>query len=97
MIRRLQWQIDSQLPTVAVSGEPGCQASLTLDVAGDPDMGCFVDAPHSKEERKYFDDLPLDRALPVLEIRNMFRTVHYPPKITLDFVRKCQFSKPFPY
>ena len=97
MIRRLQSQIDSQLPTLAASGVPSCQRSLTLDVAGEPDMGCFVVAPHRNEERKYVDDVTLDQALAVLGLRNLFRTVHYPPKITLDFLRKCQFPKPFPY
>jgi hypothetical protein len=97
MIRRLQSQIDAQLSTLAASSVPNCQSSLTLDVAGKPDMGCFVVAPHHKEERKYWDDLTLDQALAVLGTRNLFKTVHYPPKITLDFLRKCQFSKPFPY
>jgi hypothetical protein len=97
MIRRLQSQIDSQLQPLASSGLSSCQISLTLDVAGQPDMGCFVVAPHRKEERKYWDDLALDQALAVLGTHNLFRTVHYPPKITLDFLRRCQFSKPFPY
>ena len=97
MIRRLQSQIDSQLPTFAASGVPSCQTSLTLDVTGEPDMGCFVVAPHRNEERKYWDDVTLDHALALLGIRNLFRTIHYPPKIMLDFARKCQFSKPFPY
>jgi hypothetical protein len=97
MIRRLQSQIDSQLPTLAASGVPSCQSSLTLDVAGMPDMGCFVVAPHHNEERKYWDDLTLDQALAVLGTHNLFRTVHHPPKISLDFLRECQFPKPFPY
>lgn len=97
MIRRLQSQIDSQLPTVAASGVASCQSSLTLDVAGKPDLGCFVVAPHRKEEREYWDDVPLDQALAGLGVHNMFRTVYYPPKITLDFYRKCQFPTPFPY
>jgi hypothetical protein len=97
MIQRLQSQIDSQLLIRAASPVPGCQSSLTLDFAGEPDMGCFVVAPHHNEERKYWDDLTLDQALSVLGTRNLFQTVHYPPKITLDFLRKCQFSKPFPY
>src|SRR5260370_18695201 len=61
MIRRLQSQIDSQLPTLAASGAPSRQSSLTLHVAHRPDMGCFVVAPNGKEERKYWDDLTLDR------------------------------------
>jgi hypothetical protein len=97
MIQRLQSQIDSQLSILAAPGVPGCQSSLTLDVAGEPDMGCFVVAPHRNEERKYWDDLTLDQALAVLGRQNRFKTVHYPPKITLDLLRKCQFQKPFPY
>lgn len=97
MLRRLQSQVDSQLPTLAASGVPSCQKSLTMDVAGNPDMGCFVVAPHRKEERKYWDDVSLAQALAVLGNQNLFRTIHYPPKITLDFLRKCQFPKPFPY
>jgi hypothetical protein len=95
MIRRLQSQIDAHL---AASGVPNCQrSSLALDIAGEPDMGCFVVAPHGNEERKYWDDVTLDHALAILGRQNLFRTVHYPPKITLDFLRKCQFQKPFPY
>ena len=97
MIRRLQSQIDSQLPALAASGTPSCQTSLTLDVAGKPDMDCFVVAPHRKEERMYWDDITLDRALAVLGTDNLFRTAHYPPKVRLDFLRQCHFPKPFPY
>lgn len=97
MIRRLQSQIDSQLPGLATSGGLGCQNSLSLDVAGKPNMGCYVVAPHDKKERKYWDDLTLDQALAVLGTQNLFTTVHYPPKITLDFLRECQFPTPFPY
>src|SRR5215472_15807803 len=92
MIRRLQSQIDSQLTTIAASSVPGCQNSLKLDVAGNPDMVCFAVAPHRKEERQFWDDLTLDQALAVLGTQNLFRTIHYPPKITLDFFRKCQFA-----
>jgi len=95
--RRLQSQIDSQVPTLAASAAPSGQASLTLDVAGDPNRGCFVVAAHRKEERKYWDHVALDHALAILAIRIQFRTVRYPPKITLDFLGKCQFPKPFPY
>jgi hypothetical protein len=80
MIRRLQSEIDSQLPTVAASSVPSCQSSLTLDIAGEPDMGCFVVAPHNNDERKYSNDLTLDHALAVLGSRNLFKTVHYPPE-----------------
>jgi hypothetical protein len=96
MIRRLQSQIDSQLAALASSGVSGCQSALTLDVAGKPNMDCYIAAPHQKEERQLWDDLTLDQALAVLGTRNSFRTVNYPPKLTLDFVRPCQLPKP-PY
>ena len=41
-------------------------------------------------------DVTLDKALNGLGFSNLFRTVHEPPKITLDFARKCQFRTP-PY
>lgn len=97
MIRRLQSQINSQLAKVATSSGRSCQSSLTLDVAGKPDMGCYVVAPHSKNERKFWEDLTLDQALATLGTQNLFTTVNNPPKITLDFIRKCQFPQPFPY
>ena len=96
MIRQLQSQIDSQLASLAASGVSGCQGSLTLDVAGKPNMDCYVAAPHRDQERKLWDDLTLDQALAVLGTGNSFKTVHYPPKLTLDFVRQCQHAKP-PY
>jgi hypothetical protein len=96
MIRQLQSQTDAQLAALAASGVSGCQSSLTLDVAGKPNMDCYVAAPHGSEKRKLWDDLTLDQALAVLGTGNLFKTVHYPPKLTLDFVRPCQFPKP-PY
>jgi len=97
MIRRLQSQIDSKLSTLNSSGVLSCQTSLTLDIAGEPDMGCFVVAPHRNDERRYWDDVTLDQALTVLGTDNLFTTTHYPPKITLRFRRKCRFHHPFPY
>lgn len=96
MIQQLEKQIDSQLAagSRAVSS---CQNSLTLDIAGKPDMDCYVVAPHDKKDRQFWDDLTLERALTVMGTQNFFRTVHYPPKLTLDFIRPCQFPKPFPY
>jgi hypothetical protein len=81
MIRRLQSQIDSQLAALAASTVPGCQSSLTLNVAGKPDMDCFVVAPHRKEERKYWDDLSLDRALAVVGTQNLFRNGSLPAEV----------------
>ena len=97
MIRRLQSQIDSQLAAFAASGTSGCQTSLAIDVAGKPNMDCYVAAPHRNEERKLRDDLTLDQAIAVLGTRNAFRTVNYPPKLTLDFVRQCQHAREPPY
>jgi hypothetical protein len=97
MVQRLQSQIDSQLATLAASGATLCQASLTLEVAGKPDMGCYVVAPHGKDVGDSVNNMTLDKALATLGFHNLFSTVHYPPKITLELVRKCQFPQPFPY
>ncbi len=94
MIRRLQTQIDKQL---SMQTPGACQTSLTLEVAGKPDMGCFVVAPHGKQVGASVNDMTLDRALASLGFQNMFHTVHNPPKLTLEFIRKCQFPEPFPY
>jgi hypothetical protein len=93
MIRRLQSQIDSQLAASTTSGASGCPSSLTLEVAGKPNMECYVAAPHGKKQLQFWDDLTLDHALSVLGTQNLFKTINYPPKLTLDFVRQCQFPK----
>jgi hypothetical protein len=97
MVQRLQSQIDSQLATLAGSGTTSCQTSLTLEVAGKPDMACYVVAPHGKDVGDTVNNITLDKALGALGFQNVFSAVHYPPKITLEFVRKCQFPQPFPY
>ena len=96
MIRRLQSQIDKQLSTLS-SDAKTCQTSLTLEVAGKPDMGCFVVAPHGKKAGRSMNDVTLDQALRTLGFQNLFHTIHNPPKLTLEFARKCQFPQPFPY
>jgi hypothetical protein len=96
MVKHLQSQIDAQLAILAASGTKTCQASLALDVAGKPDMHCFVVAPHGKGVGD-IDNMPLDKALSAMGLQNMFRTVHYPPKLTLEFIRACQFPQPFPF
>ncbi|MGZ4841657.1 MAG: DUF6794 domain-containing protein [Candidatus Angelobacter sp.] len=96
MIRRLQSQIDKRLSTLPPGTTP-CQTSLTLEVAGKPDLGCFVVAPHGKEAGKSVNDMTLDQALGTLGFQNLFHTVHNPPKLTVEFARKCQFPNPFPY
>jgi len=58
-------------------------------------MGCYVVAPHGKEVANAVNDMTLDRALANLGRQNFFRTIHYPPKLTLQFARKCQFERPF--
>jgi hypothetical protein len=93
LVKAMQSQIDAQLSKLAVAGSMPCQTSLTLEVAGKPDAHCFVDAPRASEQVK---DITLDKALNGLGFLNLFRTVHEPPKITLDFSRKCQFPTP-PY
>lgn len=97
MVRQLQSQIDSQLPTLEVSGASVCQKTLTLEVAGKPDMDCYVVAPHGKDASSSVNDMPLDRAFGALGLQNLFSTIHNPPRITLEFARKCQFPQPFPF
>lgn len=97
MVLALQSQIDSQLSTFATAGTTPCQTSLTLEVAGKPNMGCYVVAPHGKKAGVDGNNMTLDQALDVLGFQNLFSIVHNPPKLTLDFARKCQFPQPFPY
>jgi len=97
MVQGLQAQIDARLAKLAASGTTLCQASLTLEVAGKPDMSCYVVAPHGKDAGDSLNNMPLDRALGALGFQNLFSTAHYPPKLKLEFVRKCQFPQPFPY
>jgi hypothetical protein len=70
---------------------------LRLEAAGKPDLGCFVVAPHGKKAAKFVSDMTLDHALGALGTQNFFTTLHYPPKLVLEFTRRCQFPQPFPY
>jgi len=96
LVKAMQSQIDDQLSKLAVAGTTPCQTSLALQVAGKPDTNCFVYAPHDERARDRVKDVTLDKALNGLGFLNMFRTIHEPPKITLDFARKCHFPTP-PY
>ena len=96
LVKAIQSQVNDQLSKLAASGTTLCQTSLTLELAGKPDAPCFVDAPHGKQASDQAKDITLDKALNGLGFLNLFRTVHEPPKITLDFARKCQFPTP-PY
>jgi len=96
LVKAIQSQVNDQLSKLAVAGTTPCQASLTLELAGKPDTHCFVDAPHDKRVSDQVKDITLDKALNGLGFFNLFRIVHEPPKITLDFGRKCQFPTP-PY
>jgi hypothetical protein len=95
LVKAIQAQIDDQLSKLG-AGTSRCQTSLTLELDGNPDAHCFVDAPHDKRVSDQVKDITLDKALGGLGFFNLFRTVHNPPKITLDFARKCQFPTP-PY
>jgi hypothetical protein len=93
LVKAIQSQINDQMSKLVVAGTTLCQTSLTLEVAGKPDDHCFVYSPKSDDQVK---DIALDKALHGLGFFNLFKTVHEPPKITLDFARKCQFPTP-PY
>ena len=96
MLKAMQSQINEQLPKLAASGSPRCQSSLTLEAAGDPDMHCFVDAPVLKNQSDQMKAISLEAALGGLGFLNLFSSSHLPPKISLNFTRKCQFPTP-PY
>jgi hypothetical protein len=96
VIKALQSQIDEQLPKLIASGSPTCQSSLTLEVKGDPDLHCFVDAPVLNSQRDQPKTVSLETALGGLGFLNRFTSSHVPPRITLTFRRKCEFSTP-PY
>jgi len=96
LVKALQSQINDQLSKLVKAGSTLCQTSLILDVAGDPDVHCFVSAPRDKRLPDRAKDITLDDALGGLGSSNLFRTVHQPPKIALEFMRKCQFPTP-PY
>jgi len=93
LLKAMQSQINDQLVKLAATSTSPCQTSLVLDVAGDPDLHCFVAIPHDKHAVDEVTNVPLDRALIGLGLNNLFTTVHNPPAITLEFARKCQFPK----
>jgi hypothetical protein len=96
LVKAIQSQIDNQLSKSASTGTTPCQKSLTLEVAGNPDRHCFVDAPHDKRVADQVKDITLDKSWAGLGFLNLFRTVNEPPRIVIDFARKCQFPTP-PY
>jgi len=96
LVKAIQSQINDQLSKLATTGTTLCQTSLTLELAAKPDAHCFVDATPDKQASDRMKDIALDQALSGLGFLNLFRMVHEPPKITLDFARKCQFPTP-PY
>jgi hypothetical protein len=91
LIKDIQSQVNDQLTKLETTGTPLCQKSLTLALSGNPDIHCFVDAPHQKRGSDQTQNVTLDKALDGLGLLNLFTTVHEPPKITLNFARKCQF------
>ncbi len=92
LLKAIQSQIDEQLPKLAAVGTPMCQTSLTLEVVGKPDMHCFVDAPSGRNHADETKETTLEMALEGLGLFNLFTPSHVPPKVTLNFARKCQFS-----
>lgn len=93
VLKAIQSQIDEQLPKLVASGAHICQSSLTIEVLGNPDMHCFVDAPIPKNQPI---EITLEEAVEGLGFLNLISPSHMPPKVTLHFARKCQFPTP-PY
>ena len=83
--------------TLVVSDVSSCQTSLTLEVDGELDMGCSLWPRTAMKSAIIGTILPLITPYRCWKSVICSRTVHYPPKITLDFLRKCQFPKPFPH
>src|ERR1700733_556247 len=96
LLKAIQSQIDQELTKLAANGRPTCQSSLSLEVVGNPDMNCFVDAPFAKDHAEEPKNVTLEEALSGLGSFNLFRSSNAPPKITLDYARECQFRTP-PY
>jgi hypothetical protein len=100
LLKAMQSQIDDQMAKFATTGPPVCQNSLILDVEGNPDMHCFVDASFARSHKRQPKDQPTETTLQTilgwLGFRNFFMPSHVPPKISLAFTRKCQFPTP-PY
>jgi hypothetical protein len=96
LVKAIQSQINDQIAKLGATETTLCQTSLTLEIAGDPNLHCFVDGPRDKRVPDQVIDVSLDKALNGLGFFNFFRTFHEPPNITLDFSRKCHFSSP-PY
>jgi hypothetical protein len=94
LVKALQSQINDRLSELVVTGMKPCQTSLTLEVAGKPDLHCFVDAPPYKPGDNQVSYITLDNALNALGFLNVFRIIYQSPRITLDFARTCQFSTP---
>jgi hypothetical protein len=96
LIKALQAQVGEQMAKLSAGGKPMCQSALTLEVTGKPDMRCFVAAPYEKKGKNQEKPVSLERALVLFGFRNLFMSSHVPPKIVLNFERKCQFPTP-PY
>ncbi len=100
LIKAMQSQINDQMVVFAANGRPVCLNSLTLEVEGKPDMGCFVDASFAEHRKGQPKNQPTETTLEMilgwLGVRNFFMASHAPPKINLNFTRKCQFHNP-PY
>jgi hypothetical protein len=100
LVKAMQSQIDEQIPKLAAAGTSVCQGSLMVDVTGEPDMHCFVDASFARKRKSQPKDQPTEASLQMLlgwlGIRNFFRASHTPSRIVLSFTRKCQFPTP-PY
>ncbi len=96
MIKSLQEQIDAQLAKLQASEVYLCQSSLKLQIMGNPDLKCYVDAGWAEDPKNDGKEFTLQDALAGLGFSNLFNSRHEPPTITLDFFRKCQFPTP-PY
>jgi hypothetical protein len=91
LLKMMQSQINDQMAMFAASGTRTCQSSLTLEAAGKPDRSCYVDASFATNRTDKAKEASLESVLGWLGSRNFFMASHAPPKIVLNFTRKCQF------
>lgn len=100
LLKRLQSQVDAQMTMLEGTATAPCQNSLSLELEGEPDKNCFVDASFARHGKGKPKGQPteanLEMVLGWLGVRNSFMARHVPPQLVLNYSRHCQFPKPAP-
>ena len=93
MLKRIQEQIDQQLPTRTSGAAAPCETSLRLQPTGNPNLKCWVRVEFSEDGG---GPVSLDRLLGWISWRNGFDVLNSPPDINLRFHEKCAWPEPPP-